>query len=139
MSVPRIPSSVPSLWPVALTYLVLSAAAVYRYQAWPSVIPSADAMSYVEHGLAFRQFGLLSNFGTVRTYGYPLLIYLYSFIAGFKPPTIALVAGAIQLTLAASGSALVENDRVVLCSADHSRHIVLLIQDDHFLAVKIVF
>ena len=55
MSVPRIPSSVPSLWPVALTYLVLSAAAVYRYQAWPSVIPSADAMSYVEHGLAFRQ------------------------------------------------------------------------------------
>jgi hypothetical protein len=82
-----------------LTYLILSAAVLYRYQAWPSLVPSADAMSYVEHGLAFRQFGLMSNFGTLRTYGYPLLIYFYSFIAGFKPLSIALVAGALQLTL----------------------------------------
>jgi len=81
VSVLRPASPVLSLWPVVLIYLVLSAAVLYRYQAWPSLVPSADAMSYVEHGLAFRQFGLLSNFGTLRTYGYPLLIYWYSFIA----------------------------------------------------------
>jgi len=99
VSVLRPASPVLSLWPVVLIYLVLSAAVLYRYQAWPSLVPSADAMSYVEHGLAFRQFGLMSDFGKVRTYGYPLLIYFYSFFAGLKPGAIALVAGAIQLTL----------------------------------------
>lgn len=99
MSARRPSSSVLSLWPVVLAYLILSAAVLYRYQAWPSLVPSADAMSYVEHGLAFRQFGLMSNFGNLRTYGYPLLIFFYSFIAGFKPLSITLVAGALQLTL----------------------------------------
>src|SRR5262249_16040689 len=99
VSARRPASSVLSLWPVVLAYLILSAAVLYRYQAWPSLVPSADAMSYVQHGLPFRHFGLMSNFGTLRTYGYPLLTYFYSFIAGFKPLSIALVAGALQLTL----------------------------------------
>jgi len=86
-------------WAVVSAYLILSASVLYRYQVLPSVVPNADAFGYIEHALAFREFGLLSYFGTVRTYGYPLLVYLYSLIAGFEPLTIALVAGAIQLAM----------------------------------------
>ena len=87
------------LWPIILAYLCLSIALLYRYQTWPSAVPSADALAYIEKGLAFRRIGLLADLGYVRTYGYPLIIHLYSFISGFDPLSVALVAGAVQLTL----------------------------------------
>jgi hypothetical protein len=62
-------------------------------------VPAADALGYIEKGLIFRQAGLLADFGILRTYGYPLIVYLYSFVGGFEPLSIALVAGIIQLTV----------------------------------------
>jgi hypothetical protein len=41
-----------------------------RTQVYPSLVPSADALGYVEQAFAFRKLGVMSDFGTVRTYGY---------------------------------------------------------------------
>jgi hypothetical protein len=87
------------LWPIIFLYLFLSIAFLYRYQTLPSAVPSSDAAGYIYKGLAFRQIALLADLGTVRTYGYPLIVYLYSFISGFEPLSVALVAGIFQLTI----------------------------------------
>ena len=86
-------------WPTILLYLILSILILYRFQVYPSVVPNADALGYVEKGLGFRKEGFLADLGTLRTYGYPAIIYLYSFIAGLEPRSIALAAGIVQLTI----------------------------------------
>src|SRR5215467_11345983 len=89
------------VWPVVFIYLLLAAALLYRFQVYPNVVRNADAFGYVDIGLAIRKHGLLSDLrilGTQRTYGYPLIVYLYSLIGGFDPLRIALVAGISQLT-----------------------------------------
>src|ERR1700758_4229725 len=86
-------------WWVILLYLFLSAAILYRLQIFPSVVPNADALGYIQKGLIFRKSGLLTDFGTLRTYGYPAIVYLYSFVGGVDPLSIALVAGIVQLII----------------------------------------
>jgi hypothetical protein len=82
---------------VVLLYLLLTAGVLYRTQIYPSLVPNADALGYVEQAFAFRKKGLMSDFGTLRTYGYPFIIYLYSFITGLNPPAVALIGGGLQL------------------------------------------
>ena len=89
------------VWPVVFIYLLLAAALLYRFQVYPSVVRNTDAFGYVDIGLAIREHGLFSDLrilGTHRTYGYPLIVYLYSLIGGLDPLRIALVAGISQLT-----------------------------------------
>jgi hypothetical protein len=86
-------------WSIAALYALLSIAMLWRFQLYPSMVPNADALAYVSHGIFFRYGGLFRGLDNIRTYGYPLAIYFYTFIAGFDPRSIALVAGAAQLTL----------------------------------------
>src|SRR5262245_2744539 len=87
------------LWAIMSFYALLSVAALWRYQTFPSFVPGTDAWNYIEYGRLWRSHGLLSELGTVRTYGYPLFIYLISFVTGLNRPAIALAAGAAQVAL----------------------------------------
>jgi hypothetical protein len=90
------------VWPVVFIYLLLAAALLCRFQVYPSVVRNTDALGYINIGLAIREHGLLSDLrilSTQRTYGYPLMVYLYSLIGGIEPLRIALAAGISQLTI----------------------------------------
>jgi hypothetical protein len=47
----------------------------------------------------FRESGILSDFGSIRTYGYPLFLYLLSFLTGINHDRLAVAAGATQYLL----------------------------------------
>ena len=87
------------LWAIFALYALLSIAALWRYQKFPSFAPGTDAWNYIEYGQIWRLHGFFAELGNVRTYGYPLFIYLISFLTGLDRPAIALVAGATQLAL----------------------------------------
>jgi hypothetical protein len=87
------------LWAIFALYALLSIAALWRYQMFPSFAPGTDAWNYIEYGQIWRLHGFFSELGNIRTYGYPLFIYLISFLTGLDRPAIALVAGATQLVL----------------------------------------
>ena len=91
-------------WAVAASYIILSTAVLWRLQLYPSIVPGSDASGYVGYAQFFRSSGAVSGLGPIRTYGYPLILWLYSLIAGFASPSIALVAGIAQL--AAYGAAV---------------------------------
>jgi hypothetical protein len=52
----------------------------------------------VHHGLHFRQVVRFQGLDTIRTYGYPLVVFFYTFLAGFDPRSIP-GGGAAQLTI----------------------------------------
>ncbi|MCR0980488.1 hypothetical protein [Roseomonas populi] len=83
--------------PIALGLSVLAAAAlVFRYGHYPS---AADSWSYGFYAFRFRMHGPLHDFGTVRTYGYPLLLLPLTFLSGYEPARLAAIAGSVQYAL----------------------------------------
>jgi hypothetical protein len=55
-----------------------------------------DALGYRNYArLYFRAFGPLSDFGTVRTYGYPFFLYLVSFFTGPGSDSALIIGAAI--------------------------------------------
>jgi hypothetical protein len=84
---------------LALAYAVLCALLLWHIHRYPSIVPSTDASAYLTYALRFRADGLLSDFGNIRTYGYPLFVYGVSFVFGREPTLLALSCGAIQAAL----------------------------------------
>jgi hypothetical protein len=64
-------------------------------QAFPSVF-LGDAWAYHTYALKFRENGFLSDFGSIRPYGYPAFLYLVSFL-GLR--NIPLYAGLFQYSM----------------------------------------
>lgn len=86
-------------WIIVALYALLSIAVLWYFKSFPSIAPGTDARAYIEQGRLFRLHGFLSELGDIRTYGYPLVTYLVSFVTGATPSAIALVTGATQLAL----------------------------------------
>jgi hypothetical protein len=79
---------------------VLTAVALLaRYQIYPSVVRGADAWGYQFYAFRFRQYGIFHDFGTIRTYGYPLFLYVLTYVSGFDGNRLSLVAGTVQFGL----------------------------------------
>src|SRR5262245_21313469 len=97
----------PRLAPIRVAVLVafiLAAAGWLSLQYLdPALAPKGDGGTYIVLGQTFRVNGFLSAFGTVRSYGYPSLLYLLTFAPGAAPGSpgairlLALYAGALQL------------------------------------------
>ena len=83
-------------WPLIACYILLSTAIVWRYQLFPSTAEGTDASGYIGAALSFARWGL-SIGSNSKTYGYPLVVYLYSLLAGYSPTAIALTAGVSQV------------------------------------------
>lgn len=77
----------------------LAALFLWRFQLRSSVALGADAWSYAFFAFRFREYGLLHDYGSIRTYGYPLFLYVVSFASGFSEQRLALFAGAAQYGL----------------------------------------
>ncbi|WP_457094729.1 hypothetical protein [Microvirga sp. P5_D2] len=85
---------------IALTLsLVVAGLFIARYQYYPSVTGRADAWAYQFYAFRFREYGILHDFGTVRTYGYPLFLYPLTYISGYDNNRLSLVAGIVQFSL----------------------------------------
>lgn len=83
--------SVPLLTICILLSLALATALTIHMAQYPS---GGDAQGYRNYArLYFRAVGPLSDFGTVRTYGYPFYLYLVSFLTGVDSD-IKLIVGA---------------------------------------------
>lgn len=72
---------------------------IARYQIYPSVTGRADAWAYQFYAFRFREYGILHDFGTVRTYGYPFFLYPLTYISGYDNNRLSLVAGIVQFGL----------------------------------------
>lgn len=81
---------------------IIAVVFLYRYVQYPSV---ADSWVYRFLAFRFRMNGLMYDFGTIRTYGYPLFLYFMSLISGWSFERLAIVAGVVQWILYA-GAAL---------------------------------
>lgn len=82
---------VPFLMICVLLSLALALALIVHMAQYPS---GGDALGYRNYArLYFRPFGPLSDFGTVRTYGYPFYLYLVSFLTG-ADSDLKLIVGA---------------------------------------------
>ncbi len=81
---------------------VIVALFLYRYTQYPS---AADSWVYRFLAFRFRMNGVMHDFGTIRTYGYPLFLYGLSFLSGWSFDRLAVVAGGVQWLLYA-GAAL---------------------------------
>lgn len=94
--------------PRHLTALIVAVSAasaallVFRYTQYPSL---ADSWSYRFFAFRFRMHGVLHDFGTIRTYGYILFLYVLTFVSGWSHQHLAVVAGIVQWLLHA-GAAL---------------------------------
>src|SRR5262245_61280319 len=77
---------------VCIASLLLAGACLGWLQAFPSVF-LGDAWAYHTYALKFRENGFLSDFGSIRPYGYPAFLYLVSFL-GLRH--IPLYAGLTQ-------------------------------------------
>ena len=82
-----------------IVFLLLVHAWIY-----PSIVDPSDAGVYQNYAFSFRTIGLLHPFGTFRTYGYPLFLYLLSFISGTDPHRLALITGVVQYGIFFSGT-----------------------------------
>jgi hypothetical protein len=86
-----------------MLYLVLYAifalcatALTLRHHAYPS---AGDSWWYVFYAFRFRINGLLYDFGTIRTYGYPLFLTPLTYISGFSQERLFITASAVQSAL----------------------------------------
>ncbi len=80
---------------VAITALfALGAAALtFRQSAYPS---AGDSWYYMFYAFRFRNQGVLHDFGTVRTYGYPLLLTPLTYLAGYSHHRLHVIASVTQ-------------------------------------------
>lgn len=69
---------------------------ILRYAAYPS---AADSWSYLFYAFRFRMHGPLHDFGTIRTYGYPLLLLPLTWLAGYEHARLSAIAGGVQYAL----------------------------------------
>ncbi len=81
---------------VSVGSLILFSAFLVHFYFYPSIVDRADAWAYQQYGISFREHGLLSNFGTFRTYGYPFFIYLLTYPFGINPHGLALATSVVQ-------------------------------------------
>ena len=84
---------------IVIGSLAVAAAFQAYHYIYPSTVGRADAWAYQFYAFRFREYGLLYDFGTIRTYGYPLFLYPLTFISGFYNDRLSLVAGAVQYGL----------------------------------------
>lgn len=78
-------------------YAILAAAILSHVAAQTNVVKGTDAFAYVYFGYFFPS---LKNLENVRTYGYPLLTWLYSQLGGeFNPWLYGLIGSGVQLGL----------------------------------------
>jgi hypothetical protein len=77
----------------------MACAFLWRYQIYSSSIANADAWGYQFYAFRFRIHGLFHDFGTIRTYAYPLFLYPLTYISGFDFQKLSLAAGATQYGL----------------------------------------
>jgi hypothetical protein len=84
---------------VAIASTVLAASFLWWYQTHSSVALGADAWAYEFFAFRFREYGLLHDFGSIRTYGYPLFLYFVSFLTGFHEERLSLASGMLQFAL----------------------------------------
>ena len=86
----------PFLRKVLIGSLFLAIILLVHIARYPSY---GDTFAYREYAGYFRQYGFLSDFGSVRTYGYPAFLYLVSFVTGTDQNRMAMGAGAVQYAL----------------------------------------
>jgi hypothetical protein len=79
--------------------VLLAGAFLARYQFYTSIGIGGDAWTYQFYAFRFREYGPFHDFGTVRTYVYPLFLYVLTYISGYDPNRLALVAGVVQYSL----------------------------------------
>ena len=85
--------SVPLLNICVLLSVTLAAALTVHMAHYPS---GGDAQGYRNYArFYFRAVGPLSDFGTVRTYGYPFYLYLVSFLTGVDSDMKLIVGAAV--------------------------------------------
>ena len=89
--------------PLIACYILLSTAIVWRYQLFPSTAEGTDASGYIGAALSFARWGFSTGLNS-KTYGYPLVVYLYSLLAGYSPTAIALTAGVSQVVVYAAAT-----------------------------------
>jgi hypothetical protein len=83
---------------IAITALfALGAAALtLRHNFYPS---AGDSWYYVFYAFRFRIKGVLHDFGTVRTYGYPLVLTPLAYLAGYSHARLQVIASVTQSVL----------------------------------------
>jgi hypothetical protein len=87
------------LFPASIVaiFAIMSVVLLGRLQYYPSIVSGTDAHAYLTYALSFREHGLLSDFGNIRTYGYPLFISIVSFLSTRDPIILALICGLLQV------------------------------------------
>lgn len=56
-------------------------------------------MGYQFYAFHFREYGVFHDFGTIRTYGYPLFLYVLTYVSGYDGSRLSLIAGVVQFSL----------------------------------------
>lgn len=84
---------------IILAGLCMAAIFIARHAGQPSFALGADAWGYQFYALRFREYGVFHDFGSVRTYGYPLFLYLLSFFTGSNQQLLSVVSGMTQYAL----------------------------------------
>ncbi|UZF94456.1 hypothetical protein [Bosea sp. NBC_00550] len=79
--------------------LALAAAFLTHHQIYSSISNTADSSAYQFYAVRFREHGPFYDFGTIRTYGYPLFLYLLTFVSGYDHGALALVSGIAQYAI----------------------------------------
>jgi hypothetical protein len=83
---------------VAITALfALSIAAlILRHDVYPS---AGDSWYYMFYAFRFRIQGVLHDFGTTRTYGYPLFLTPLAYLSGYSHARLQVIASVTQSAL----------------------------------------
>ena len=79
--------------------ILIAALCLGRLILYPSADAGGDALYYQRYAFAFRDNGFISDFGSIRTYGYPTFLYLLSFIVGRSHQNLSIAAGLSQYAL----------------------------------------
>jgi hypothetical protein len=88
-------------WVVLVPFAACIAALVAFAESHPT---GADAWGYMFYAFRFRMHGLLHDFGTVRTYGYPLFLTLLTYLSGFGNDRLVVAAAVVQAVLYAGAA-----------------------------------
>jgi hypothetical protein len=72
---------------------------IFRYGSYPS---ASDSWAYLFYAFRFRMDGVLHDLGTIRTYGYPLLLMPLTYLAGFDHARLSALAGVVQYMIYAA-------------------------------------
>src|SRR5262245_48958474 len=86
------------IFAVLVAYAVLSIAVLWYFWFFPVVL-GTDAAHYLSIAVKFHQKGLFDGLGNLRTYGYPLSLYLLTPFAGPELSDLSFSARCVQLML----------------------------------------